>query len=120
YRAAWALCGSREDAEDLVQETFTRVLARPRNVKDGGDRAYLMSALRNTFYSRLRSNSRRPRATATLDDVDAVDSRANVQPDRAAEVSEIFAAIDRLPEGPGLAGTPVRILGLYFGEGGPG
>jgi hypothetical protein len=24
------LCGSREDAEDLVQETFTRVLARPR------------------------------------------------------------------------------------------
>jgi len=23
-----ALCGSREDAEDLVQETYTRVLAR--------------------------------------------------------------------------------------------
>ena len=23
YRAAWALCGSREDAEDLVQETRT-------------------------------------------------------------------------------------------------
>jgi RNA polymerase sigma-70 factor, ECF subfamily len=21
YRAAWALCGSREDAEDLVQDT---------------------------------------------------------------------------------------------------
>jgi RNA polymerase sigma-70 factor, ECF subfamily len=60
YRAAWALCGSREDAEDLVQDTFTRVLARPRNVKTGGDRAYLMSALRNTFYSRLRSASRRP------------------------------------------------------------
>jgi hypothetical protein len=30
YRAAWALCGSREDAEDLVQDTYTRVLARPR------------------------------------------------------------------------------------------
>jgi DNA-directed RNA polymerase specialized sigma24 family protein len=30
YRAAWALCGSREDAEDLVQETYARVLARPR------------------------------------------------------------------------------------------
>jgi len=26
YRAAWALSGSREDAEDLVQETFARVL----------------------------------------------------------------------------------------------
>src|SRR3954451_7069339 len=30
YRAAWALCGSREDAEDLVQETYARVLGRPR------------------------------------------------------------------------------------------
>jgi len=30
YRAAWALCGSREDAHDLVQETFVRVLSRPR------------------------------------------------------------------------------------------
>ena len=28
YRAAWALCGSREDAEDLVQETYARVLSK--------------------------------------------------------------------------------------------
>ena len=30
YRAAYALCGTREDAEDLVQDTFERVLRRPR------------------------------------------------------------------------------------------
>ena len=30
YRAAWSLCGSREAAEDLVQETFARVLRKPR------------------------------------------------------------------------------------------
>ena len=30
FRAAWALCGSRQDAEDLVQETYARVLAKPR------------------------------------------------------------------------------------------
>jgi RNA polymerase sigma-70 factor (ECF subfamily) len=30
FRAAWALCGSPHDAEDLVQETFLRVLSRPR------------------------------------------------------------------------------------------
>lgn len=116
YRAAWALCGSREDAEDLVQETFARVLARPRNVKSGGDRAYLMSALRNTFYSRLRSNSRRPRATQTLEDVAAVEPRVAVQPERAAEVSEIFAAIDRLPDEFRLAIAAVDILGLSYGE----
>ncbi|MBV9339179.1 MAG: hypothetical protein JO243_25095, partial [Solirubrobacterales bacterium] len=32
YRAACALCGSRHEAEDLVQETFARVLKRPRFV----------------------------------------------------------------------------------------
>jgi Sigma-70 region 2 len=42
YRAAWALCGSREDAEDLVQETFTRVLARPRVLSGEDELYYLM------------------------------------------------------------------------------
>ncbi len=116
YRAGWALCGSREDAEDLVQETFARVLARPRTVKAGGDRAYLMSALRNTFYSRLRSASRRPRTTQTLEDVTAIESRITVHPERAAEVNEIFAAIAALPEDFRLAIAAVDILGLSYGE----
>ena len=30
YRAARAMTRSREEAEDLVQETYARVLARPR------------------------------------------------------------------------------------------
>jgi RNA polymerase sigma-70 factor, ECF subfamily len=37
YRAAWALCGSREDAEDLVQETYARVLSRPRLLRNEDD-----------------------------------------------------------------------------------
>jgi RNA polymerase sigma-70 factor (ECF subfamily) len=116
YRAAWALCGSREDAEDLVQETFTRVLSRPRTVKSGGERAYLMSSLRNTFYSSLRSASRRPRTTATLEDVSAAEPRTAVQPERAAEVNEIFEAVSRLPEDFRLALAAVDILGLSYGE----
>ncbi len=51
FRAAWALCGRREDAEDLVQETYARVLARPRRVRDGGELPYLLVALRHTFLS---------------------------------------------------------------------
>src|SRR6266542_2914341 len=42
YRAAWALCGSRETAEDLVQDTFARVIARPRWVRRDQDLAYLI------------------------------------------------------------------------------
>ncbi len=115
YRAAWALCGSREDAEDLVQETFAQVLARPRVVR-GGERAYLMQALRNTFYSRLRTASRRPQTVAMLEDVDPVDPRSGERPERAAEVGEILGAIAQLPEDFRLAITAVDILGLSYAE----
>ena len=41
HRAAGALCGSPHDAEDLVQETLVRVLARPRRLRRGSEPAYL-------------------------------------------------------------------------------
>ena len=58
YRAAWALCGSREDAEDLVQETFARVLARPRVLRGDDELYYLMRVLKNTFLTGRRTASR--------------------------------------------------------------
>ena len=58
YRAAWGLCGSREDAEDLVQDTFARVLARPRVVRHDDDLGYLLRVLRNTFISSRRTRAR--------------------------------------------------------------
>ena len=57
YRAAWALCGSREDAEDLVQETYARVLARPRLLRNDDDLGYLLRTLRNTFLNQKRTES---------------------------------------------------------------
>src|ERR671922_29753 len=62
YRAALGLCGSHADAEDLVQETFVAVLRRPRLLRSDDDIGYLLRVLRNTFYSRYRAESRRPRA----------------------------------------------------------
>lgn len=115
YRAAWGLCGSREDAEDLVQDTFARVLARPRAIRED-ERAYLMRALRNTFYSRLRSASRRPQTGAELDERQPPDPRTYAQPQGAAEVSEILAAIAALPEDFRLAIVAVDILGLSYAE----
>jgi hypothetical protein len=70
YRAAWAMCGSPLDAEDLVQTTFEHVLKRPRIIRNDNERAYLLRALRNTHASHYRSRSRRP-ATVTLIEDDA-------------------------------------------------
>ena len=84
FRAAWALCGSREDAEDLVQETFARVLARPRVLHGDEELYYLMRVLRNTFLTTRRTASRRPVTAATLEDVVAADSRPTGQPQAGA------------------------------------
>ena len=64
YRAAWALTGSREDAEDLVQDTYVRVLAKPRFLRREDDLGYLLRVLRNSFLNERRTRSRRPRTSA--------------------------------------------------------
>jgi RNA polymerase sigma-70 factor, ECF subfamily len=116
YRAAWALCGSREDAEDLVQETFARVLARPRVLSGDDELYYLMRVLRNTFFTGRRTASRRPVTVATLDDFDAVDPRPLGQPERALEMQEVYATIAALPEDHRLALVAVDVLGLSYRE----
>ena len=72
YRAAWALAGSREDAEDLVQETYARVLSRPRLLRNEDDLGYLLRALRNTFLTKKRTESRRLRPGPLPDQLDLV------------------------------------------------
>src|ERR1700760_1628786 len=118
-RAAWALCGSGPDAEDLVQETFTRVLSRPRVLRDeASELAYLMRVLHNTFLSGRRDASRRPRAVAALEDVQVLDWHATQAPQQALEVGELYAAIAELPERYRLALVAVDVLGLCYREAG--
>lgn len=116
YRAAWALCGRREDAEDLVQETFARVLARPRLVRGEDEAYYLMRALRNTFYTSRRTAGRRPVTGAALEDVVAADPRPTNRPEQAIEVQELYATIALLPEDFRLALVAVDVLGLSYRE----
>ena len=116
YRAAWGLCGSREDAEDLVQETFARVLSRPRLLHGEDDLYYLMKVLRNTFLSSRRTASRRPVTVATLDDIVAADPKPIGRPQEALEVQEVYATIAELPEDFRLALVAVDVLGLSYRE----
>jgi RNA polymerase sigma-70 factor, ECF subfamily len=117
FRAAWALCGSREDAEDLVQETYASVLARPRLLRDDDDLGYLLRALRNTFISGRRATARRPRAAgADPEALDLPHPHTAAEPLVAAHAREVFAAIAALPADFRDALVAVDVAGLSYGE----
>ena len=119
YRAAWALCGSREDAEDLVQDTYARVLARPRLLRGSDDLGYLLRALRHTYISRLRAAGRRPRCVPFAEEApEPVDERTAWRPEASIEVDALFAAIATLPEAFRDALIAVDVAGLSYAEAG--
>ena len=110
YRAAWALCGSRHDAEDLVQETFANVLQRPRIIRGDNQIGYLLRALRNTHFNRLRTAARRP-ATRQI----FVDDAPPLGESRI-DAREIMEAIASAPGPFRDAIIAVDVLGLSYRE----
>ena len=116
FRLAWALCGSRENAEDLVQDTFARILARPRFLRRQDELAYLMQALRNTFVSNRRMAARRPNVVTTLEDVAAADQSMATRPEEAVIAGQVFSAIAALPEPFRSALAAVDVAGLSYHE----
>ena len=115
YRAARAWTRSREEAEDLVQETYARVLARPRLLRNEDELGYLVRSMRNTFISQLRAQGRRPQTTELVEEI-AVSGRASDNPAEAAEIREVHAAIAELPEDFRDALVAVDIAGLSYPE----
>ena len=120
YSAAWALCGSRQDAEDLVQDTYDRVLRRPRIVRGDadGDIYYLLRALRNTFFSQRRAAARRPRsADVALDELALPDTSSDAaDPPAAIEAREVYAVIAALPDEYRDALVAIDVAGLSYRE----
>jgi RNA polymerase sigma-70 factor (ECF subfamily) len=119
YRAAWALCGRREDAEDLVQDTYARVLARPRLLRSEDDLAYLLRALRNTHVSRLRRAARRPVSERPLHEADAArDPHDPSDPELLLLARELFGVIAALPPAQRDVLVAVDVAGLSYREAG--
>jgi RNA polymerase sigma-70 factor (ECF subfamily) len=116
YRAAWALSGSREDAEDLVQETYARVLSRPRLLRNEDDLGYLLRALRNTFLNQKRAERRRLRPEPLPDPLDLVEDPLARDPEAALEANEIYAAVAALPDDFRDVLVAVDVAGLSYKE----
>lgn len=115
YRAALRMTRSTHDAEDLAQEAYAKVLARPRMVHNGDDLGYLLQALKNTHLSARRSAGCRP-CTAVAPETLASVPRRGGDPQAAAEAREILAGIARLPERRRDVLVAVDLLGLSYAE----
>jgi RNA polymerase sigma-70 factor (ECF subfamily) len=116
YRAAWGLCGSREAAEDLVQETYARVLRKPRFLRSEDDAGYLLRVLRNTFFSQRRSAARRPQTTPLPDTLDLLEDPRAPQPEARIASTEVFEAISALPDDFRDALIAIDVVGLSYRE----
>jgi RNA polymerase sigma-70 factor, ECF subfamily len=116
YRAARSLTGSREDADDLVQETFARVLRKPRMLRSEDDLGYLLRVLRNTFISTRRTAARRPQTGAPPEALELVEDPSAVQPEARMEATELYAAIAALPPDFRDAVVAIDVMGLSYRE----
>src|SRR5499427_5750978 len=116
FRAAWALCGSREDAEDLVQETYARVLAKPRFLRSEDDLGYLLRTLRNTFLNPKRTESRRLRTAPLPDELDVFTDPHATDPEAALEAGEVYEAVAELPADYRDVLVAVDVTGLSYKE----
>lgn len=116
YRAAWGLCGSREDAEDLVQETFAKVLRKPRFLHSDDDIGYLLRVLRNTFISQRRSAARLPQTAALPDTLDLLEDPRAPQPEARLDSAELYAAISALPDAFRDTLIAIDVVGLSYRE----
>jgi RNA polymerase sigma-70 factor (ECF subfamily) len=114
FRAARGLCSSREEAEDLVQETYARVLRKPRMLHSEGDLGYLLRVLRNTFFSARRAAARRPQTLLEPDTLDLFEDPSATQPQVRLEASELYALIAALPSNFRDAVVAVDMIGLSY------
>jgi RNA polymerase sigma-70 factor, ECF subfamily len=99
YRFALRLTGSRQDAEDLTQDTFLRAWRGRGRLRDAGAaRAWLFTIAKNLWNDRLRRKGRRPAIVEPLEDDQqsgavAADHELIVRED----VRRVLEAMDSLP-----------------------
>jgi RNA polymerase sigma-70 factor (ECF subfamily) len=99
-----------------VQETFARVLRKPRVLRSEDDLGYLLRVLRNTFISSRRTAARRPRETALPDTFELIEDPTAARPEARLTANELYAAIAALPDDFRDALVAIDVMGLSYRE----
>lgn len=95
---AWRNLGNRADAEDVAQETFTRLLAKAATWRPGGPglRAWLFRVATNLCIDRHRARARAPLGAEALEEV--ADTSGPPLEGSIAITRAVRAALTALPE----------------------
>jgi RNA polymerase sigma-70 factor (ECF subfamily) len=115
-RLAYSLCGSRHLAEDLTQETYLRVLARPRRLRTGMEFPYLARTLRNVMHDHRRAERRKPSLAGDDQLAELPQVRTHDDPQAAFEAAEVYAALAALPVALRDVVAAVDLAGLSYAE----
>lgn len=111
-RLAVALCRDREAADDLVQDTVARALAKMELFKGGNAQAWLATVMVNLFRSDRRRFGRLP-ALVDLDSPDALSSAGQRTDERRPDIRRALAS---LPEEQRVAILLLALDGLSYRE----
>jgi RNA polymerase sigma-70 factor, ECF subfamily len=114
FRAAVMMTGSRDEADDLVQETYVRVMRRPRFVRREEDVPYLMRTMRNTWLNIRRKRGAEARAVEAT--AATMDRLPDPDPLLSLEARELLEAVAGLSPAHRDVIVAVDVLGLSYKE----
>jgi RNA polymerase sigma-70 factor (ECF subfamily) len=117
-RAAVALSGSREDAEELVQKTYARILKRPRSARHHDDLAYLLRVLHNTWTKRNRARASRTPHCLVDEEIEFVIDHRSDPSVSANELGTIYGALRQLSDALRDTIVAVDVVGLSYQQAG--
>jgi RNA polymerase sigma-70 factor (ECF subfamily) len=117
YRLARSMCGSPELAEDIVQEAYVRLLARPRRLRgDRGEFPYLAQIVRNLLNDHYRRSRREDLVVPAEGQPEPVDQRQESDPEAMARAQELYALVSELPADWRDVVAAVDIAGMSYRE----
>jgi len=96
FRFAYGLARDRSQAEDIVAETFARILTRADRIERQTARAYLFATARNVFLDGRRSAARQARLAGEMAHEPAMIAPNDDERERLAHA---LHALGALPEG---------------------
>jgi RNA polymerase sigma-70 factor (ECF subfamily) len=120
YSAALSLTHNREDAGDLVQETYLRAYRTFANFTEGTNcKAWLFTIMYSVFVNRYRKEQREPESIS----VDELEEKfhhsvvaAEWDPDSVVMDGEVVQALNKLPENFRLAVLMVDVEEMSYEE----